>query len=58
MCGRTDGRMEWMDGRTDDAKTISLRLRQGIKKCRFQIYIAIIDVVPHVNKTILVDQNI
>ena len=29
--GRTDGRTGGMDGRTDDAKTISLRLRQGIK---------------------------
>ena len=33
-CGRTDGqkdgRTEWTDGRTDDAKTISLRLRRGI----------------------------
>ena len=33
--GRTDGRTEWTagktDGRTDDAKTISLRLRRGIK---------------------------
>ena len=28
---RTDGRTEWTDGRTDDAKTISLRLRRGIK---------------------------
>ena len=27
---RTDGRTEWTDGRTDDAKTISLRLRRGI----------------------------
>ena len=26
-----DGRTEWTDGRTDDAKTISLRLRRGIK---------------------------
>ena len=25
-----DGRTEWTDGRTDDAKTISLRLRRGI----------------------------
>ena len=30
--GRTDGRTEWTDGRTDDAKTISLRLRRGIIK--------------------------
>ena len=28
--GRTEGRTEWTDGRTDDAKTISLRLRRGI----------------------------
>ena len=28
--GRTVGRTEWTDGRTDDAKTISLRLRRGI----------------------------
>ena len=27
---RTDGRTEWTDGRTDNAKTISLRLRRGI----------------------------
>ena len=27
-----DGRTEWTDGRTDDAKTISLRLRRGIIK--------------------------
>ena len=27
---RTDGRTEWMDRRTDDAKTISLRIRRGI----------------------------
>ena len=27
-----DGRTEWTDGRTDDAKTISLRLRLGIIK--------------------------
>ena len=26
-----DGRTEWTDGRTDDAKTISLGLRRGIK---------------------------
>ena len=25
-----DGRNGWMDGRTDDAKTIFIRLRQGI----------------------------
>ena len=25
-----DGQTEWTDGRTDDAKTISLRLRRGI----------------------------
>ena len=25
-----DGRTEWTDGRTDDAKTISLQLRRGI----------------------------
>ena len=30
--GRMDGRTEWTDGRTDDAKTISLRLRRGIIK--------------------------
>ena len=37
--GRMDGQTEWTDrrngrtdGRTDDAKTISLRLRQGIKR--------------------------
>ena len=29
--GRTDGQTEWTDGQTDDAKTISLRLRRGIK---------------------------
>ena len=29
---RTDGRTEWTDGRTDDAKTISLRLCRGITK--------------------------
>ena len=29
---RTDGRNGQADGRTDDAKTISLRLRRGIKK--------------------------
>ena len=32
---RTDGQTEWTDGQTDgctdDAKTISLRLRRGIK---------------------------
>ena len=27
-----DGRTEWTDGRTDDTKTISLRLRRGIIK--------------------------
>ena len=27
---RTDGQTEWTDGRTDAAKTISLRLRRGI----------------------------
>ena len=32
---RTDGQTEWTDGRTDDAKTISLRLRRGIKKTPF-----------------------
>ena len=30
-CGGMDGRMDGMEGQTDDAKTISLRLRQGIK---------------------------
>ena len=29
--GRTDGMDGQTDGRTDDAKTISLRLRRGIK---------------------------
>ena len=29
--GQTDVRTEWTDGLTDDAKTISLRLRRGIK---------------------------
>ena len=33
MEGQTDGR----NGRTDDAKTISLRLRRGIKKVTDQI---------------------
>ena len=28
-----DGRTDGMDGRTDEAKTISLRLRRGIIKC-------------------------
>ena len=28
-----DGRTDGMDGRTDAAKTISLRLRRGIKMC-------------------------
>ena len=28
----TDGRLDGMDGRTDDAKTISLRLCRGITK--------------------------
>ena len=27
-----NGRTEWTDGRTDDAKTISLRLHRGIKR--------------------------
>ena len=30
-----DGRTDGMDGRTDAAKTISLRLRRGIKKILF-----------------------
>ena len=29
--GQTEGQKEWTDRRTDDAKTISLRLRRGIK---------------------------
>ena len=32
--GQTDGRTDGMDRRTDDAKTISLRLRRGITKKR------------------------
>ena len=32
MDGRKDGRNGRTDGRTDDAKTISLRLRRGITK--------------------------
>ena len=33
-----DGRTEWTDGRTDDAKAISLRLRQGIKNNVFFLH--------------------
>ena len=29
--GQTDGMDGWMDGRKENAKTISLRLRKGIK---------------------------
>ena len=36
---RTDGRTEWRDGRTDDAKTISLRLRRGITILEKMIFI-------------------
>ena len=43
-----DGRMEWTDGRTDHAKTISLLLRQGILKQSLigcDHYTAILDIV-------------
>ena len=36
----TDGRMEWTDGRTDDAKTISLRLRRGITIRQLQMFVS------------------
>ena len=39
---RTDGRTDGMDGRTDDAKTISLRLRRGIirRACTLSYYVS------------------
>ena len=39
--GRKDGRTEWTDGqngRTDDAKTISLRLRRGITNKKPKVF--------------------
>ena len=34
-----DGQTEWTDGRTEGAKTISLRLRRGIKSLYTQVKI-------------------
>ena len=35
--GRKNGRTVWTDARTDDAKTISLRLRRGIISARVEL---------------------
>ena len=43
-----DGRTEWTDGRTDDAKTISLRLRRGITS-RNEILCQITSIIEIIN---------
>ena len=47
-----DGRTEWTDRRTDNAKTISFRLRQGIIRiCRYYICVMVSWTLPTILQT-------